>query len=282
MAVSDLASYRLRWRVASPPGSDQYVTVPAGNSAWDIVGLTAGTDYQVWISAKNDSNHQGAEAGPVVGRPTLADGDPLPSLVANLTVKRWNGSDLRLDWTAPTTDFRGNPTSIARWRIYRATIFPLNVGAIPRTPQEAVVDIPTAATTSWIDPGAYSSPYDYEYAVVAIDGRDLPSGASTNPPSPVAGVTLRKDVANADFDLSWTSVGLSTAGLPSTVVSYGVYASTDPAFYCDRLGHSNRLGTVAAAATCHAGARFCNTFTTPGSTLFFRIVAVDETGNEGP
>jgi hypothetical protein len=283
--VDDLSRYRITWcREPCSTTSSFEIAAPASSAV--VSSLVVGEPHRFWVEAKNDSNRYGAAAGPVTATPTQTDGDPLPAMVTSLKI-HLSGNDLVLDWSAPTTDFRGNATTIASWRIYRTTRLPFTLSSVPASsPPEKLVLLGDPATRSWTDVDAAVQPEGFFYVVLGVTAAGLPSSASSPAPAPVRNLRLRRSASTGSgVDVDWDPVTASVTGSEKTIVSYSVFQATDPDFVCDRLGSTNLRAEVAAGSTCDDGHRYCDSLASPEGdniTVFFHVVAVDPLGNAGP
>jgi len=112
--------------------------------------------------------------------------------------------------------------------------------------------------------------------LILLIGSFAARAADVTNPAEVGAVQVAPNPGVADdLDLSWTAVSFDVTGNSETVAEYRIYRGDTPDFVPDKSGGSNLVGTSVTTTFTDIGAR------TDGMDRFYRVSAVDTSGNEG-
>ena len=203
--------------------------------------VTNGTTYYYKVAAVN-----GGGTSPLSNEASATPQPPIPAAPAGLTATAGNAS-VTLTWTAST--------GATSYNVYRGT----TAGGEGATPIVTGLASPT-----YSDSGLFNgTTYYYKVAAVNSTGTSgMSSEASATPQSPIpaAPTGLTATAGNASVTLSWTASTGAT--------SYDVYRGTTT---------GNESPT--AIATGLTAASYTDATATNGTTYFYKVAAVDATGN---
>ncbi|GAA4990909.1 chitodextrinase [Nonomuraea thailandensis] len=174
-----------------------------------LTGLTANTQYQVYVRARDGAGNLSASSSPVTFTTTGAGGDTSPPTApAGLAASATTSTGTTLTWTASTDD-----TGVAGYEILRAA------GATGGTFTQAG----TSATTSYTDTGLTPST-TYRYQVRARD-----AAGNTSPVSGTAQITTQPGTSTGACAATGTVQTQWSTGYviqPLTITNTGTSAIT--------------------------------------------------------
>ena len=243
--------------------TDTPLAQPSSNSYSDTNGLSDSTSYYYRVAAVDNAGNVGVLSAEKSG--TTLD-SIAPSKVLGLSVTPVSSSRLDLAWTA------NSEPDLAGYKVYRSTI--------PGFAVNFTSDVPIAQPTvsSYSDTDNLIASTTYYYRVVAVDtsgniGELSDEGSATTaavvgdttPPSKVLGLAVGSITPNS-IDLSWTS------NTESDVDHYNVYRSTT-------AGFAVNTSTVPLAQS--ATNIYSDTGLPQSSTYYYKVAAVDTSGNKG-
>jgi hypothetical protein len=134
---------------------------------------------------------------------------------------------------------------------------------------------------TWAD-NSFSGPAFYYVRVTQVDGHEAwispiwvdRLAPDTTPPAAPTGLTANQD--GSDVFLDWPKVTKDSQGNIESVAFYRIFRGDRADFTPDRVGLSNQIGTSTKTDFRHSGA------TLGSSDAYYRVVAVDASGNESP
>ena len=189
-----------------------------------------------------------------------------PAQVAGLSVTAASSTQLNLAWTANTEP------DLNHYNVYRGTTagFPVTLGT--------TIPVATPTTSSYSNTGlSPSTTYYYKVSAVDNTGNIGPlsleqpgtthTAADTTPPTQVAGLSVTA-ASSTQLNLAWT------ANTEPDLNHYNVYRGTT-------AGFPVTLGTTIPVATPTTSS-YSNTGLSPSTTYYYKVSAVDNTGNIGP
>ena len=243
--------------------TDTPLAQPTSNSYSDTNGLSDSTSYYYRVAAVDNAGNIGVLSAEKSG--TTLD-SIAPSKVLGLSVTPVSSNQLDLAWTANTEP------DLSGYKVYRGTVsgFAINFTS----------DIPIAQPTvnSYSDNDSLAASTTYYYRVVAVDtsgnvgelsdegsATTAPVVGDTTPPSKVLGLAVGSITANS-IGLSWTS------NIEADLDHYNVYRGTTAGF-------------VVNSSTIPLAQSATNTYSDTGlpqsSTYYYKVAAVDTSGNKG-
>ncbi len=258
---TDLDHYEIYYRDSSMPNYVYRASVPAGQEYYVHGGLTDGENYSYRIRAvdNNQIPNKSPYSDPVNGTPhdSLA---PEPPTGPNGTPQLPNR--IILTWDLNTVD-----NDIEGYRIWRST----NPGG-----PYALVDNVTHPQTSYSDLNLEED--TYYYVLTAYD--EVPNDSSHSvgitvtlpdlrPPATPENFTIEVVPTGEELNLSWDPVTENWDGTPCLDLDhYSIYRSLDPD------DNFTLLANVSAGIEYYLDVNLTN-----GVTYYYKIIAVDDTGN---
>jgi len=230
-------------------------TTPVNSSAitgtsYTATGLTNGTTYYFTVVAVNDvgSSNASSEAAAI---PATVPGTP-----TGLTATAGNGQ-VALSWTAPSSD---GGSAITGYDIYEGT----SSGGESSTPVNSSAITGTSYTVTGLTDGT-----TYYFTVVAINnvGTSTPASEVSSTPAgaPSAPTGLTATPGNGQVVLSWTAPSSDGGGV---IEGYDIYEGTS----------SGGESTTPINPTPITSTAYTVTGLTDGTTYYFTVVAIGETG----
>lgn len=248
---SDLAGYKIY--AGSTNGSLTLVGT-AKASHFTHTGLTPSTTYYYQVTAVDSSNNESTRSLQVSAKTDVPDQIP-PSAPTGLVAKGINTNRIDLDWNDNTEN------DLAKYYIYAGT----DSKSLPFLAET----IESRYTHTGLEAGTY-----YYYQVTAVDTNDNESAksiqvyAKTTDPDmipPAAPTGLR--VVSVDtnrIDLDWAD------NTEADLAKYRIYYSTSAGF---DLGPDTLKAEGLSSNMANLGLQ-------PGTTYYFKVTAVDTSGNE--
>jgi fibronectin type 3 domain-containing protein len=197
---------------------------------------------------------------------SLPGGDTTPpSQVTGLSVTPVSSTQLDLAWTANTEP------DLNHYNVYRGTTAGFTV--TPGTTVPTFTPITNSISNTGLSPST-----TYYYRVAAVDNSGnigslsseqfgtTSSGTDTTPPSQVTGLTITP-ISSSQLNLVWT------ANSEPDLNHYNVYRGTTSGF-------TVTPGTTVPTATPTSNS-FSNSGLTASTTYYYRVAAVDNSGNIG-
>ena len=247
--------------------------MPTGTSttnSYSLTGLKPSTKYYVKIAAVDDSGNIGTLSSAKSGKTKAAAStqtDSPPQKVGGLSVSSISSTQLNLKWSA------NKEKDFSHYNIYKGTksSFTVTLGTTPPAG--------TSTTNSYSSTGLSPST-TYYYKVAAVDtaghigstssgksGKTKPGvGNDTTPPAQVTGLTV-STVSTSQLNLAWNK------NSESDFDHYNVYRGTSDGF-------SVTPGVTSPAGTPTANS-YSSTGLNPSTTYYYKVAAVDKTGNIG-
>jgi hypothetical protein len=262
---NDVKTYSLSYGT----GPGQYTTkigLSASVTSTTLTGLTDGTRYYMSLSATNTSGHESAPSAEISQVPHLIQGIAPPRAITDLRVTR-SGSDLVLDWSRPTLDIYGRPTTVVGYRVFRGTsptFQPFVSGPI--------ASIGSGSTTTFTDVGAVAQPANFYYLVTAVDASGFESGAGHDLPNGIQDLRV-SSVQPGTVTLTWSASATDVQGFPTILDHYQVHLMTRP------LGRES-LGP--ATLFMDNVRQLSVDLPVPSGPVYFSVLVVDGTGNLSP
>lgn len=266
-APTGSTSVHLSWPAVTPTysGIDRYeiwedgaliAAVPDGTLTYDVIGLTPSTSYSYAVRVVSVAGGVGAYSSTAT---TSTLSPPLPSAPDLVYARGTDGETVYVDWTYSADAIA--PVTYTVWRSSDGVAYS-RVATITDVYESAYVDTGRPASTQ------------FWYAVSATDSRGesaisaAPSGiatAVTGPPSRPRGVASIAGSATVLF--TWMpSTNSATAG-------YYVYRA-DRSF--------STLTTLTPVPLGATATSYLDTGRTNGLKYYYRVAAVDASGNVGP
>ncbi len=220
---------------------------------------SAGTTYYYRVTAVDKAGNEGGFSGESQATPEDTTPPDVPTSLAATTLP----DSVALEWSA------AQASDLQRYRVYRDTS-PIDSSAGPSS--YPALDSTAAGDTTYVDATVQMNT-TYYYRVTAVDTTANESGFSEEvtvhrnesgpPPTPSA---LSATSEQGDVQLDWNRV---TA---TDLQHYRVYRATQPG-----LDAYSALTTVQAGQTT-----FTDSSPPSGTSVYYRLTAVDEDGNESP
>ncbi len=275
---SDLSGYTLHYGTSSGTYTNQ---IDNGLSTSVTVGsLTDGTTYYFAVTATNTSSLTSGYSSEQSGIPTHSTAFNPPRLMTDIGISK-NGNNLVLNWTAPVETIYGDTVNLDRFSIYRST----DPSWVPDRNTTSSVDrigevnydgnSNYSFTDSSIDLSTDGN--NYFYHISSYDSADLESSVARYLPDITYDVNISTGRGGI-VDLSWNAVTTDFYNNPIRVDYYNIYRSSVPSFLPDRNNHSNLLDYTSEVQTTEC----TYSYTSDGSTYYYKVLAVDSKGNEGP
>ncbi len=222
---SDLASFIVRYGTTNGGPYPGEVTVGKTETTADVTGLTEGLTYYLRLSAKNTSGLESSPTAQLTGVPLKFIGEAPPAFIddVEIFVTPGDATSLTLQWSHPSVDIYGAPTTLASFDIYRSN----TPGFIPATANRIAV-ITNPSITTYKDTGAAAAPGNYYYVVGAKDARGFSSGLGRDLPDGVDDLELSLTGGGSLVRFDWTPVSTDVQGQPTSIAKYALYASGQP------------------------------------------------------
>ncbi len=261
----DIQSYEVHY--GTEPGV--YTEVRgAGNSTSAVLSdLINGETYFIAVTASNTSGLVSGLSAEASGIPNFIPGLRPPAFIDDLVLEK-QGADLRITWTAVTTDIYGKDETVSHYEVYRD----LTPDFIP-SPFNLVG---TEISPEFIDSGAmqFGEP-DYHYLVRAVDAEGNSGGLGHQLPKGISSLTLAKSLTVPEnLVLDWTAVTLTFDGDPTVVDHYDIYGSDTP---FTRQDVEDSLVPLLRAVTGST-----EELIPADQRLFYSVIAVDRLGQPSP
>jgi fibronectin type 3 domain-containing protein len=262
----DVKTYNVRFGTVSGnyPGL-QTVAAPATSAA--LLGLQTGVRYYVTITAVNTSGLESQPAPEKSETPLLFQGIAPPRAIDTLTVSL-SGTNIVLNWTRPTVDIYGRPTTVVAYRVYRGTTpnFQVSAGSLLATINDGSVVTYTHTGGATLAGNSY-------YLVTAQDAAGLISGAGRELSNGTGDMTVTI-TAPSTVHLQWTAVTSDVQGLPTLLDHYQIHVTSTP------VGRGN-LGP-ATLFMDNVTATSLDVTLPAGSRFYISVLTVDNRGNLSP
>ena len=271
-ASDEVQTYTVFWGPA--PGSYTSSINTDAMTSYIVTGLNNGQTYYFAVSATNCSHGQGQKSGAVPAVPHRIEGIKPPNEIDDLRIRRGGPpsstvNDVRLDWTPPTTNVYGQPTTLDHQEVY--------AGTTPNFPADAAHKLATVSGTAtfYIHPSAWSGTTPRYYLVVAVDTSQYRSGVSRELPRGIDALTITKTGTNgANLRLAWPAVTLDLDGRPTLITNYVLYGRSTPFRRSDLTPALIVNGNVTSTSL---------TIPAPAGSLFcYSVIAVDDKGAQAP
>ncbi len=248
-------------------------TPPTGTSttnSYSSTGLKPSTTYYYKVAAVDKTGHIGSLSSTKSGKtkPGTGNGNDTtpPAQVTGLTVSVQSSTQLNLDWNANTeSDFN-------HYNIYRGTSSGFTVN--PGVTQPVGTSKANSYSNGGLNP---STTYYYKVAAVDNGGNIGPLSSErsattaippdTTPPAQVMGLAVTVQ-SSTQLNLGWN------ANSESDFNHYNVYRGTSSGFTVNP-GVTQPVGTPATES-------YSSTGLNPSTTYYYKVAAVDDTGNIGP
>ncbi len=276
-AESDISYYTLHY--GTETGIYDFNINTGKTTSWTVTNLIDGLTYYFAVTATNTSSKTSGFSNELSSSSSHSTGFNPPELLQNVTVRK-NGNNLVLDWQIPSGTIYGDSVSLGKYGIYRST----DPSWIPdrRTLLSVdrigeVVD-DGSPSYSFTDPaGLTGDPDNYFYCISSYDIAGNESSIARYIPD--IAYNLKVTLGRGGIvGLSWNPVSNDFYGNPITVSYYNIYRSNISGFTPDRKDHTNLLTPTNEAQT--AGCLY--SYTSDGGTYYYKVLAVDSKGNEGP
>lgn len=244
---SGSCSYTLYFREAS---TGSFTPIDVNNTTYLHSNLIPGKTYYYYIKAVDEAGNSSAQSV-MVSAATLAD-TVKPSQPGNLAATVGGMNTINLSWS-PSTDAVG----VKEYNIYR------------RSGTTAFVKIAASVNTSYTDSNLVpGNTYIYEVSAVDLGGneseRSLPisrtTAVDTEPPAKPGDLTATSGEATR-ISLQWSAPSDN-----DRVSSYNIYRSTNGSNFTKRSSVTARS--------------FTDSSLTPNVKYYYRVTAVDRSGNE--
>jgi hypothetical protein len=262
---TDVKTYTVRWGTTSGAYTSSSSVTPPTTQA-SLSGLQNGTPYYVTVTATNTSGLTSAPAPEQVGIPSVVQGIAPPRAITDLRLSR-SLSNLVLNWTKPTVDIYGRPTSVVGYRVYYGTTPNFSItGATP------IAVIGSGATTTWTHTGGITLPANGYYLVTAGDASGLWSGAGRDLPNGIGDLDVTSPSAST-VHLAWLPVTTDVQGLQTLVGYYQIHVTATPVSRAS-LGPSTLFMDHVTQTAID--------LPLPSSPCFISVLVVDNRGNLSP
>jgi fibronectin type 3 domain-containing protein len=250
---TDILAYRV-FKGTAPNPTALAGAVLAGTTVFPDAGLTNGTAYYYRLTAVDQSGNESAFSTDVQATPTQAADTQAPAAPLDLSANAGD-AEVSLTWTANTE------SDLASYRLYRGP-----------TPSPTTLLTTIAAGTAAHTDAGLTNGTAYYYRLTAVDQSGNESAFSTDvqatptqaadTQAPAAPLDLSANAGDAEVSLTWT------ANTESDLASYRLYRGPTPS-------PTTLLTTVAVGTTGHTDTGLSN-----GTAYYYRLTAVDQSGNE--
>ena len=252
--------YRVEWSADGADDSwDELASVDEDQTDYGDAGLNPGTTRYYRVIALSNAGES-----PVSNTAVATTARAPPTAPSGLSAAANGQTAIDLSWTAPAADATREPVTAYRveWSVDGA-------------PGSWATLVANQAGTTYGDTGLTPSSTRH-YRVVAL------SGAGESPPSDSAGATTDDPLAPlTPTGLSATADGQRAIGL-SWTASEADASRAEVTGYRVEWSETGEDGSWTTLVASQAGTTYSNSALTPGSTRYYRVVALSAAGESPP